>query len=78
MVVDATASFALLLRGVGQLADVAEVVIRPQQGDVLRQIQSQPVELERFLVGAEYLGHFGDRAVYIGSQHRALFLDDAF
>src|SRR6218665_2460493 len=40
-----------------EIADKAKIIVRPDDRDVLRYLQSALVEFEDFLVGTEHLGH---------------------
>ena len=55
MVVYAVSARAFSFFLIGKVTDVAEVVVRPYQGDVVRHFQSGPVHVQYFFVGDELL-----------------------
>ena len=76
MIVHAAAAGTGAFGGTGKLADVAVVVIGPDEGDVIGNVWCEPVEFEDFLVGAKNLGHAGDIWIYALGEQVALVGDD--
>ena len=72
MVIDPEAPGAFSLGRRGEVADVAEIVVGPDDRDVVRHAQSLPVEIEDFLVGTEHLGHALDLGFHALGEHCAL------
>ena len=56
MVINPEATGAFALGGRGEIADVTEIIVRPDDRDIVRYTQALTVEIEDFLVGAEHLG----------------------
>jgi hypothetical protein len=60
VIVDAGPARALGLLVAGELPDIAEIVIRPDDGDVVRDLHARSVDLQYLLVGHEDLRDFRD------------------
>ena len=55
MIIHSVSARAFSFFLIGKVTDVAEVVVRPYQGDVVRHFQSGPVHVQYFFVGDELL-----------------------
>jgi hypothetical protein len=76
VVVDARSSAARPLAVIGQLPDVPEVIIRPDDSNVVRQGHPAAIDVEHFLVRAEDLRHSRDLRSHVPGEHLALQRDD--
>ena len=76
VVIHAGASGPLLLLGVADALEVAVIVIRPDEGDVVRNLQTVIVDIESLLVRHEYLRNLFGRPVYMSGEDFPLVIDD--
>ncbi len=72
VVVDARPARALALLGVAQPADIAVVVVRPIQRDVVGHLQAGIIGGQHLLVGREHLRDLVHRLLQLVAQHPAL------
>ena len=70
VVIDARSAGSLAFGGVGEVADIAEIVVGPQQRDVARHLQPAAIDVEHFLIRGEHLRR-------VLRQHSALVGEDA-
>ena len=67
-----TRAFSFFL--IGKVTNVAEVVVRPYQGDVVRHFQSGPVHVQYFFVGDELLRNLFTVRMNVLSEQAVLYL----
>ena len=75
VVIDTVAAAALTLGLRREMADVAVVVVAPQESHVVRHLQACLIYILHFLVGDEHLRHVVDAARHVFGEQRALILE---